>query len=75
MRGNDCRCPGCGMCGSAEDAERLRRALRGLARGLLILSRAATKQAQSEEDADRPWPEWAETARANGWKPPKGWRP
>ena len=22
-----------------------------------------------------PWPEWAITAQANGWKPPKGWKP
>jgi hypothetical protein len=22
-----------------------------------------------------PWPEWAKTALANGWKPPKGWKP
>lgn len=25
--------------------------------------------------AQRPMPEWARTAIANGWKPPKGWTP
>lgn len=23
----------------------------------------------------RPWPEWAQTALREGWKPPKGWSP
>jgi len=23
--------------------------------------------------SNRPWPEWAKTAIANGWSPPKGW--
>lgn len=23
----------------------------------------------------RPWPDWANTALAAGWKPPKGWQP
>jgi hypothetical protein len=25
--------------------------------------------------ANIPWPEWAKTAVANGWKAPKGWKP
>jgi hypothetical protein len=24
---------------------------------------------------EKPWPEWAVKARAEGWKPPKGWKP
>jgi len=24
---------------------------------------------------DVPWPEWATKAKAEGWKPPKGWKP
>ena len=24
---------------------------------------------------EHPWPEWALTAKANGWKAPKGWKP
>lgn len=30
MFSNDCRCPGCGTCGGAEEAERLRRALKNV---------------------------------------------
>lgn len=26
-------------------------------------------------DAKTPWPEWALTAQAAGWTPPKGWKP
>jgi hypothetical protein len=25
--------------------------------------------------AENPWPDWAITAKAAGWKPPKGWKP
>jgi hypothetical protein len=37
----------------------------------LAVARAAKKSAMD----DQPWPEWALLAQANGWKPPKGWRP
>ena len=36
--------------------------------------RAAFK-ALAAERAGRPWPEWAKTAKAAGWNPPKGWTP
>ena len=26
-------------------------------------------------NADHPWPEWAVKAKAEGWTPPKGWKP
>lgn len=26
-------------------------------------------------NADHPWPDWAVKARAEGWTPPKGWKP
>ena len=26
-------------------------------------------------NAEHPWPEWAVKARAEGWTPPKGWKP
>jgi len=48
---------------------------RNLASELLAVARAAVKQAKSEWTKDRPWPEWAKTASAHGWKPPKGWQP
>lgn len=37
------------------------------AEAVLRLVREALKQ-------DRPLPEWAKTALAHGWKPPKGWK-
>jgi hypothetical protein len=36
--------------------------------------RAAFK-ADAAEQAGKPWPDWAKTAAANNWKPPKGWKP
>lgn len=46
-----------------------------LARELLKVGRNAVKNAKLEWDSGVPWPEWARTAQANGWKPPKGWKP
>jgi hypothetical protein len=40
----------------------------GEARSALAKARAALK-------FERPLPEWAQTAIANGWKAPKGWKP
>lgn len=37
--------------------------------------RAALKAAKREFNDGVPWPEWAKTAEAAGWKPPKGWKP
>lgn len=48
---------------------------RNLASSLLSVARAAVKQAKSEWTANVPWPDWAKTALAQGWKPPKGWKP
>ncbi len=28
-----------------------------------------------KDKSKKPWPEWATKAVANGWKPPKGWKP
>jgi len=39
------------------------------------LAQAALKLINAELKADRPLPEWAKTAIANGWKAPKGWKP
>jgi hypothetical protein len=33
------------------------------------------KVAIKELKDNKPWPEWAKQAAANGWKPPKGWKP
>lgn len=30
---------------------------------------------QGEKGSEKSWPEWAVTAKANGWKPPKNWKP
>lgn len=51
-------------------------ASKALANKVLSQIRAETKvslQANGESRAE--WPEWAITAKANGWKPPKGWTP
>jgi len=37
--------------------------------------RAALKAAQAEFAGGAPWPDWARDAAANGWVPPKGWKP
>jgi len=37
--------------------------------------RATRKSAQAEFAAGTPWPDWARSAAANGWVPPKGWKP
>lgn len=36
---------------------------------------AALRVAKQAMKADRPMPDWAVKAAAEGWKPPKGWRP
>lgn len=36
--------------------------------------RGAAKAAHAEYDGI-PWPDWAVKAQAEGWKPPKGWKP
>jgi hypothetical protein len=41
------------------------------AKGALQLARIAVKEYRT----NKPWPDWAKTAVANGWKPPKGWTP
>ena len=43
------------------------------ARAALMLKRIKA-QFQAQESG-RPLPEWAKTAMAAGWKPPKGWKP
>jgi hypothetical protein len=40
------------------------------AKKALVAIRAAIKS-----DDGGPWPEWAIKAKANGWTPPKGWKP
>jgi len=35
----------------------------------------ATFKAQMDARKNAPWPEWAVTAIANGWKAPRGWKP
>lgn len=30
---------------------------------------------QAKGGSEASWPEWAVTAKVNGWKPPKGWKP
>jgi hypothetical protein len=35
----------------------------------------AARAAIKSHKAAKPWPEWAITASAHGWKPPKGWAP
>ena len=35
----------------------------------------AVKLREKTLSDERPLPEWAVTAAANGWKPPKGWKP
>ena len=43
---------------------------------VLAQIRAETKVAlQAKGESGAEWPEWAITAKANGWKPPKGWKP
>lgn len=49
-------------------------------RGLIWESRSAAQKAlraikAAIANADHPWPEWAVKARAEGWTPPKGWKP
>jgi hypothetical protein len=39
------------------------------------VARAAARAAVKLAHADKPMPAWAETALANGWKAPKGWKP
>ena len=38
-------------------------------------ARAAARAAVKRANSEKPMPEWAETALANGWKAPKGWKP
>ena len=40
----------------------------------LRAARAEVKIVRAEK-AQRPWPEWAKTAAAEDWKPPRGWHP
>ena len=35
----------------------------------------AAKETEKRHIANVVWPEWAITAQAHGWKPPKGWKP
>lgn len=35
----------------------------------------ACKLALKQLDEKTPWPAWAKTAYAAGWKPPRGWKP
>lgn len=37
-------------------------------------ARVALRQIREALKQDRPLPEWAKTALAAGWKPPKGWK-
>lgn len=53
-----------GMCGYIFDRE-------ADARAVLRAIKTEWKSLKSS----RPWPEWAKTAAANGWKAPKGWQP
>jgi hypothetical protein len=46
-----------------------------LARKFLVAMRAAAKAAKHSFSSDVEYPEWARTALAAGWKPPKGWKP
>lgn len=49
--------------------------------GLLWPTEAAARRALKVAQAamarrgEQPWPEWAMTAHAAGWTPPKGWKP
>lgn len=45
------------------------------AKRALVIARAARKAAKLAFDTGREMPEWAQQARAAGWKPPKGWKP
>ena len=38
-------------------------------------ARRALRAARAAVKAGKVWPEWATTAVANGWSPPKGWKP
>lgn len=38
-------------------------------------ARAVVMAEMAARRRSRPMPEWAKTATANGWKPPKGWTP
>lgn len=51
--------------------------------GFSFESRELVKRAMGEakaalkalKEGGDPWPEWARIALANGWRPPKGWKP
>lgn len=53
-----------------DDEQSATRALRA-ARAAVKAHRAAVKA----EKAGKPWPDWAKTAKAQGWREPKGWTP
>ncbi len=38
-------------------------------------AKAALRVAKLALKSERPMPDWARTAIANGWKPPRGWKP
>ena len=40
----------------------------------LRTANAAARRVRAEAERSA-WPEWARTARANGWRAPKGWKP
>mgnify|MGYP003494096662 FL=1 len=60
-------CKTCHESGAARDGNGFHRESEKNARVVLRQIREALKQ-------DRPLPEWAKTALAAGWKPPKGWK-
>ena len=66
----------------SEAVEQLARPCQITSRGLVWQGRASARAALRCAKAvlaqlrrDAPWPEWAVTAQAAGWKAPKGWRP
>ncbi len=38
-------------------------------------ARSIARMIQKQFESNRPWPEWALKAKAEGWKPPRGWKP
>lgn len=57
--------------GTESDAEGFYWDSLSAAKRALSVAKAAAKAAI----ANIPYPEWAKTAIANGWKPPRGWKP